>query len=124
MDKIKTHTIDAEKYTLGRLASETAKILIGKHKPEFVYNLVSGDKVLIVNAEKVKLTGRKLEQKKYARHSGYLGNLKFTNLKDIFKTKPELVIEKAVFGMLPKNKLRKEWLKNLNITKAQEVKGA
>lgn len=118
MEKIqpKIHTIDATEKVLGRLATQIATLLQGKHKPDFVPYLDKGDSVIIKNVNKIKLTGRKMEQKKYYRHSGYLGGLKEIPLKKVFERNPELVLEKAVFGMLPKNKLRAKMIKRLKFT--------
>ena len=108
-----THTIDAKEKVLGRLATQIAILLRGKHKPDFVLNKEMGDFVVIKNVDKIKFTGRKLEQKKYYRHSGYLGSLKETPLKKLFEKDPKEVLKKAVMGMLPKNKLRARQIKNL-----------
>jgi len=112
--KEKTHTIDATGKVLGRLATEIAVLLRGKHKPDFVPYRDMGDFVIVKNVSKLKITGKKMEQKKYFRHSGYLGSFKEIPLKKIFKTNPAEVLRKAVFGMLPKNKLRAEQIKRLN----------
>ncbi len=101
----KWYLIDAEGKTLGRLASEVARILRGKHKPIFTPHVDTGDFVIVINAEKVVLTGKKLQQKQYIRHSGYPGGLKIMNYEKLLKEKPELAIEKAVKGMLPHNRL-------------------
>jgi len=118
MEKIqlKTHTIDAAGKVLGRLASEIAVLLRGKNKPNFVPYLDRGDFVVIKNVNKIKVTGKKAEQKKYYRHSGYLGGLKEITFKKIFEKDPALVLKKAVFGMLPKNKLRAKMIKRLKFT--------
>lgn len=118
--EIKTHKIDAKDQILGRLATKAANLLRGKGKVNFVYYQNIGDKVEIINAQQVKLTGRKIEEKQYTRHSGYLGNIKHQALKDLLEKKPEKVIRKAVYGMLPKNKLRREWMKNLKVYKDKE----
>jgi len=97
--------IDAEGKTLGRLASEAAALIRGKHKPQFTPHLDTGDFVVIINADKVVLTGNKLADKKYYRHSGYSGGLKVTPAGEMLKNKPERMIELAVHGMLPKNRL-------------------
>lgn len=110
-----THTIDLKNKVLGRVATDVANLLRGKNKPNFDYNKLMGDKVIVFNAKSIYLSGQKMEQKKYYRHSGYLGNLKTINVKDQLANKPELVFTHAVKGMLPKNRLRKEWLKNLTI---------
>ncbi|OIO45956.1 MAG: 50S ribosomal protein L13 [Parcubacteria group bacterium CG1_02_39_15] len=109
----KTHTIDATGKVLGRLAAEIATLLRGKHKPDFVPYKDMGDFVVVKNVDKLKITGKKMEQKKYFRHSEYLGGVKEIPLKTIFKTKPQEVLKKAVWGMLSKNKLRKEMIKKL-----------
>jgi large subunit ribosomal protein L13 len=101
----KWYVIDAAGQTLGRLASEAASILRGKHKPTFTPHVDTGDFVIIINAEKIELTGKKLQQKMYYRHSQYPGGLKTTSAQDMLKNKPERVLELAIFGMLPKNRL-------------------
>jgi large subunit ribosomal protein L13 len=110
----KTHTIDAADKILGRLATEVAVLLRGKNKPDFAPYKDIGDFVVIKNVEKIRVTGNKMEQKKYYRHSGYLGGLKEIPLKTLFKERPAEVFRKAVFGMLPKNKLRARQIKRLN----------
>lgn len=97
--------IDAEGKTLGRLASEAAALIRGKHKPQFTPHVDVGDYVIIINADKVVLTGKKLQQKKYYRHSQYPGGLKVTTAGEMLSKKPARMIELAVYGMLPKNKL-------------------
>lgn len=109
------YLVDAEGKTLGRLASEIAKILQGKHKPIYTPHLDCGDYVVVINAEKIKVTGRKLDQKIYYRHSGYPGGLKSINLRDQLAKHPELVLEAAVRGMLPKNRLGRRMLKKLKV---------
>jgi len=109
----KTHTIDATGKVLGRLATEIAVLLRGKQKSDFVPYRDMGDFVIVQNVSKLKITGKKIEQKKYFRHSGFLGGVKEVPLKKIFKTNPGEVLRKAVFGMLPKNKLRAEQIKRL-----------
>ena len=109
--------VDATGKSLGRLASETAKLLRGKHKPEFTPHVEGGDFVIIINSEKVVLTGKKWTDKKYYRHSRYIGSLKERLAKDI---KPEDLVRQAVNGMLPKNKLRQRMLKKLKIYKGSE----
>ncbi len=113
----KTHTIDATDKILGRLAVEIAVLLRGKHKPDFAPNKDMGDIVVVKNIENLKFDEKKMEQKKYYRHSGYLGGIKEISLKDLFKKDPEKVLKKAVFGMLPKNKLRPLMIKRLKIEK-------
>lgn len=100
----KWHIIDAEGKTLGRLASEAAALIRGKHKPQFTPHVDGGDFVIVINAEKIHLTGKKLENKKYYRHSMHQGGLKVTVAQDLLKTKPERVIESAIHGMLPKTR--------------------
>lgn len=107
--------VDATDKPLGRLASEIAKLLMGKHKPTFVRHMDVGDFVVVVNAGKVKLTGRKLEQKFYYRHSGYPGNLRKESYKHLLERKPEFPIEKAVKNMLPKNVLGRQLLGKLKV---------
>src|SRR5262245_3202977 len=94
--------VDAAEQPLGRLASRVAQILRGKHKPNFTPYVNGGDFVIVVNAEKVKLTGRKEEQKRYFRHTGYMGHERFTPVRSVLAKHPARVIEKAVWGMLPK----------------------
>lgn len=101
----KWYIIDAEGKTLGRLASEVASIIRGKHKPNFTPNVDTGDFVIVINASKIVLTGKKMKNKMYYRHSQYPGGLKVTSAQDMLKSKPERMIELAVFGMLPKNRL-------------------
>ena len=101
----KWYVIDAEGKTLGRLASEAATLIRGKHKPQFTPHVDTGDFVVIINAEKVHLTGNKLQDKKYYRHSLYPGGLKVTSAGDMLKKHPTRVLEAAVHGMLPKNRL-------------------
>lgn len=118
----KWYVIDAEGLTLGRLASETAKILRGKNKPIFTPHIDTGDYVIIVNAEKVKVTGKKLDQKVYYRHSEYVGGMKETTLREMMEKKPEKVIELAVKGMLPKGPLGREMYKKLFVYAGPEHK--
>ena len=99
------YVVDAEGMVLGRLASEVAKILRGKHKPMFTPHMDTGDHVIVINASKVRVTGRKAEQKQYFRHTGYMGHERFTPFATMIAKHPERVIEKAVFGMLPKTTL-------------------
>jgi len=110
-----THTIDVAGRVLGRLATEIAILLRGKHRPDFVPYKDMGDFVIVKNVDKIKLTGKKIEKKKYFHHTSYLGGLKETPLKKLFQKKPEQVLKKAVFGMLPKNKLRAKQIKRLKI---------
>jgi large subunit ribosomal protein L13 len=105
------HVVDADGMVLGRLASQIAQVIRGKHKPTFTPHMDGGDFVVVVNAKKVRLTGRKMEQKEYFRHTGYVGNEKFTPVAKMLETHPERVIEKAVFGMLPKGTLGRQVLR-------------
>jgi len=109
----KTHIIDATGKVLGRLATQIAVFLRGKHKPDFFPYKDMGDFVVVKNVGKLKITGKKMDQKKYFRHSGYPGGAKETLLKTLFKTKPQEVLKRAVWGMLPKNKLRAKMIKRL-----------
>ena len=109
------HLVDATDKTLGRLASEVAFRLRGKHKPTYTPHVDTGDHIVIVNAEKVKVTGRKMENKVYHHHTGYIGNLKSIPLNKLMETHPERAIESAVKGMLPKNKLGRAMYKKLHV---------
>lgn len=109
------HVVDAENQTLGRLASEIAKVLRGKHKPIFSPSVDCGDYVVVVNAEKIHVTGRRLDQKMYYHHSGYMGGLRQVSLRDQLENKPERVIHSAVRGMLPRNKLGRRMLMRLKV---------
>ena len=111
----KWYVVDAENMTLGRLASEVAKVLRGKNKAIFTPHIDTGDYVIVVNAEKVKVTGRKLDQKIYYHHSDYVGGMKETTLKEMMKKKPEKVIELAVKGMLPKGPLGRQMYTKLHV---------
>jgi large subunit ribosomal protein L13 len=105
--------VDAAGQPLGRLASRVAQILRGKHKPTFTPHLNAGDAVIVVNAERVKLSGRKLEQKRYFRHTGYMGHERFTPLASMLAKHPDRVIERAVWGMLPKTTLSRQKVKQM-----------
>ncbi len=107
--------VDAEDKVLGRLATQIAHRLRGKHKPEFAPHMDNGDFIVVVNCEKIRVTGNKLQDKKYYRYSGYVGGLKETALKDVLVKKPELAIMNAVKGMLPKNRLGRAMLKKLKV---------
>jgi large subunit ribosomal protein L13 len=109
------YVVDAEGQTLGRLASRVAPILKGKHKPTYTPYLDCGDFVIIVNAEKVRVTGRKLDQEFYHHHSGYPGGLRSVSLREQLDTHPERVLQAAVRGMLPKNKLGRRMIKKLKV---------
>ena len=107
--------VDAQDQVLGRLASQIAHRLRGKHKPEFAPHMDNGDFIVVVNCEKIKVTGKKLTDKKYYRHSGWVGGLKTTRLGDMLADKPARVLTAAVRGMLPKNRLGRAMLKKLKI---------
>ena len=111
----KEHVVDAANQSLGRLAVHVAILLRGKNKPEFEMYKDVGDFVIIKNIEQIKFTGKKTEQKIYYRHSGYLGGLKEKPLKVLFKERPAEVLRKAVWGMLPKNKLRSDQINRLKV---------
>ena len=116
-DKIerKWYVVDAEGQTLGRLSSEIAKVLRGKNKPVFTPHIDTGDYVIVVNAEKIKVTGKKMDQKIYYNHSDYVGGMKETTLKEMMDKKPERVIELAVKGMLPKGPLGRSMMTKLHV---------
>jgi len=107
--------VDAENEVLGRLAAKVAKIIRGKNKPNFTPHVDCGDHVVVINAEKVRLTGDKWDQKEYVRHSGYPGSQRFTTAREMLSKKPAFIIEKAVKGMLPKNKLGSALFRNLHV---------
>ena len=111
----KWYVVDATGYTLGRLASEVASVLRGKNKPTYTPHIDTGDYVIVVNAEKIQVTGKKLDQKIYYKHSGYVGGLKEATLKEMLAKKPEEVIEHAVRGMLPKGPLGREMFRKLHV---------
>lgn len=111
----KWYVVDAAGYTLGRLASEVAKVLRGKNKPVFTPHIDTGDYVVIVNAEKIKVTGKKLDQKIYYHHSEYVGGMKETTLREMLAKKPEKVVELAVKGMLPKGPLGRQMFTKLHV---------
>ena len=121
-DKIerKWYVVDAEGCTLGRLASEVASVLRGKNKPVFTPHVDTGDYVIVINAEKVKVTGKKLDQKVYYSHSDYVGGMKETTLKEMLAKKPEKVVELAVKGMLPKGPLGRQMIKKLHVYAGEE----
>ena len=116
-DKIerKWYVVDAEGCTLGRLASEVASVLRGKNKPDITPPVDTGDYVIVINAEKIKVTGKKLDQKIYYSHSDYVGGMKETTLREMMNKKPEKVIELAVKGMLPKGPLGRQMIKKLHV---------
>lgn len=118
--KRKWFLVDAEDKNLGRLCTGIAKILRGKNKPTFTPHLDCGDFVVVINADKIKVTGNKLTGKNYYRHSGYIGNLKSTSLEEMMKKSPETVIRNAVRGMLPHNILGRKCLKKLKISRGNK----
>ena len=111
----KWYVVDATGYTLGRLASEVAKVLRGKNKPVFTPHVDTGDYVIVVNADKIKVTGKKLDQKIYYHHSDYVGGMKETTLREMLAKKSEKVVELAVKGMLPKGPLGREMFTKLHV---------
>jgi large subunit ribosomal protein L13 len=113
------YIIDAKDVVLGRLASVVAMVLRGKHKPSFTPHVDCGDNVIVINADKVKLTGSKMTDKQYVRHSGYPGGQRFQTPEDLLSKKPEAVVEKAVKGMLPKSRLGNAIFKNLFVYAAE-----
>ena len=120
----KWYVVDATGYTLGRLASEVAKVLRGKNKAIFTPHIDTGDYVIVINAEKVKVTGKKLDQKVYYRHSEYVGGMKETTLREMLAKKPEKVVELAVKGMLPKGPLGNQMYTKLYVYAGPEHKHA
>ncbi|MCX6806281.1 MAG: 50S ribosomal protein L13 [Candidatus Saccharibacteria bacterium] len=111
----KWYLIDAKGMNLGRLSTKIAQLLMGKHKPAYTPNVITGDIVVVINCAKIKVTGNKLTDKFYYKHSGYPGGLKETSLKEMLEKHPNRVIEHSVAGMLPKNKLRDKMLLNLKV---------
>ena len=111
----KWYLIDADGKTLGRLATEVARILRGKHKAIYTPHVDTGDHVIVINAAKVKVTGKKYTDKLYYRHTGYPGGIKVTNFADLLRRRPEQVIEKAVWGMIPHNRLGRKVFKKLRV---------
>ena len=116
----KWYVVDAADKTLGRLAAEVAKVLRGKHKPTFTPHMDTGDHVIIINADKVRLTGKKLVQKVYFRHSGYLGGDKYTTAGDMLAKNPVRMVELAVRGMVPHNRLGSQIIKKLHVYAGSE----
>ena len=114
------YVVDAEGQTLGRLATEIARRLRGKHKPEFTPHVDTGDYIVVINAEKIRVTGRKLKDKMYYRHTGYIGNLKSESLEQLLERAPERVLMQAVKGMLPKNPLGRKMLGKLRVVSGSE----
>ena len=111
----KWYVVDAADMTLGRLASEVAKVLRGKNKPTFTPHIDTGDYVIVVNAEKVKVTGKKLDQKIYYHHSGYVGGLKQTKYRKLMAEKPEFAVKHAILGMMPKGPLGRQMARKLRV---------
>ena len=114
------YVVDAEGKTLGRLATEVARILRGKHKPIYTPHVDTGDFVIIVNADKIRVTGKRLDQKMYYRHSGYMGGLKETSLRTMLDKHPERVLQLAVKGMMPKNPLGRKMYRKLKVYAAPD----
>jgi large subunit ribosomal protein L13 len=116
----KWYVIDAKDAVLGKLAVKVATCLRGKNKPVFTPNVDTGDFVIVINAEKVRLTGKKITDKVYYHHSGYIGGIKAQTAKELLEKKPERIVEKAVWGMLPKNRLGRTMIKKLKVYKGAE----
>ena len=118
------YLVDASEKTLGRLSTEIARRLRGKHKPEYTPHVDTGDYIVVVNAEKIRVTGNKLQNKMYHHHTGYIGNLKSISLEKLLAKAPERVIEQAVKGMMPKNTLGREMFRKLKVYAGPEHKHA
>jgi large subunit ribosomal protein L13 len=116
----KWYVVDAKDAVLGKLATKVAVYLRGKNKPVFTPNADTGDFIIVINAEKIRLTGNKVTDKVYYHHSGYIGGIKAKTAKELLEQKPELIIEKAVWGMLPKNKLGRMMIKKLKVYRGNE----
>ena len=116
----KWYVVDAKDAVLGKLATKVAVYLRGKNKPVFTPNADTGDFIIVINADKVKLTGNKLNDKVYYHHSGYIGGIKAQTAKELLEKKPEKIIEKAVWGMLPKNRLGRAMIKKLKVYRGAE----
>lgn len=116
----KWYVVDAKDAVLGRLATKIATYLRGKNKPVFTPNVDTGDFIIVINADKIRLTGRKLDEKIYYHHTGYIGGIKAQTAKTMMEKTPEKIIEKAVWGMLPKNTLGRQMLKKLKVYKGAE----
>jgi len=116
----KWYVIDATDQVLGRVATKAATILMGKHRPQYAPFIVTGDHIVIVNADKIRLTGEKLDQKIYRHHTLYPGGLREITARKVFESRPERLIREAVLGMLPKNKLRKRMVKRLKVYTAEQ----
>jgi large subunit ribosomal protein L13 len=114
------YLVNAEGQTLGRLASQIASRLRGKHKPEYTPHVDTGDYIVVVNAEKIRVTGRKLKDKMYYKHTGYIGNLKKESLEHLMQRAPEKALERAVKGMLPRNPLGRQMFKKLRVFSGTE----
>jgi large subunit ribosomal protein L13 len=114
------YVVDAEGKTLGRLATELARRLRGKHKPEYTPHVDTGDYVIVVNAEKIRVTGNKLKDKLYHRHTGFIGNLKSEPLEKLLQRAPEQALERAVKGMLPRNPLGRQMFKKLKVVRGTD----
>lgn len=112
--------VDANEQILGRLASKVAKLIRGKHKPNFTPHVDCGDNVIVINADKIALSGNKWDQKEYVRHTGYPGGQRFTSARQMMVKKPYAMVEKAVQGMLPKNKLGSQLFRNLHVYAGNE----
>jgi large subunit ribosomal protein L13 len=111
----KWHVVDAEGKTLGRLASQVARIIVGKHKPIYTPHVDCGDYVVVVNAQKIRVTGNKMTEKMYSHHSLYSGGFKQSNLRDVLQRKPERVVKEAVWGMIPHGRLGRQMIKKLKV---------
>jgi large subunit ribosomal protein L13 len=111
----KWYVVDAEGVTLGRLASQVAHIIVGKHKPMYTPNVDCGDYVVVINAQKIKVTGNKMTEKMYSHHSLHSGGFKQSNLRDVLQRKPERVIKEAVWGMIPHSRLGRQMIKKLKV---------
>ena len=116
--------VDAEGHNLGRLASKVAMLLRGKYKPSYTPHVDCGDNVIVINAEKINLTGNKMEDKTYIRHTGYPGGQRSLSAKEMYRNNPAIMVEKAIKGMLPKNKLGAQLFRNLNVYVGAEHKHA
>jgi large subunit ribosomal protein L13 len=116
----KWYVVDAKDAVLGKLATKVAVYLRGKNKPVFTPNADTGDFIIVINAEKIRLTGNKVTDKVYYHHSGYIGGIKAKTAKELLEQKPEMIIEKAVWGMLPKNKLGRMMIKKLKVYRGNE----
>jgi large subunit ribosomal protein L13 len=116
----KWYVVDAKDIVLGKLATKVATYLRGKNKPVFTPNVDTGDFIIVINADKIRLTGKKVTDKVYYHHSGYIGGIKAQTAKELLEKKPETIIEKAVWGMLPKNRLGRTMIKKLKVYRGAE----